>query len=209
MPVPSDWDETSIVTGYWFLNSDANWEPPSDLSAFIGQGSAPIYIGFGSMASQDSRRTTCLVLEAVRQSGQRAILATGRGGLSYEEIPNNVYMLKSAPHDWLFPRCAAVVHHGGAGTTGAGLKAGKPTTICPFFGDQPFWGRRVFELGVGSYPIPQKQLTAEKLGQTIREVIADSEMRQRAEVLGEKIRAENGVTQAVGLIKEKLSLCDN
>lgn len=157
------------------------------------------------MASQDSRRTTRLVLEAVRQSGQRAILATGWGGLSSLEIPNNVYILKSAPHDWLFPRCAAVVHHGGAGTTGAGLKAGKPTIICPFFGDQPFWGRRIFELRVGSHPIPQKQLTAEKLGQSIREVITDSEMRQRSEALGEKIRTENGVTQAVKLIKEKLS----
>ncbi|RUT05680.1 glycosyl transferase family 1 [Dulcicalothrix desertica PCC 7102] len=205
VPVPPDWDETSIVTGYWFLDSNVDWKPPSDLVAFIEQGSAPIYIGFGSMASQDSRRTTRLVLEAVRQSGQRAILATGWGGLSYEEIANNVYILKSAPHDWLFPRCAAVVHHGGAGTTGAGLKAGKPTIICPFFGDQPFWGRRIFELRVGSHPIPQKQLTVEKLAQSIREVITDSEMRQRSEALGEKIRTENGVTQAVKLIKEKLS----
>jgi sterol 3beta-glucosyltransferase len=202
--VPSDWDDSSIVTGYWFLDSFNDWQPPNDLVAFLSQGSAPIYVGFGSMAPQDSRTTTKLVIEAIQQSGQRAILATGWGGLSALEVPSNIYILNSAPHDWLFPQCAVVVHHGGAGTTGAGLKAGKPTIICPFIGDQPFWGKRVYELGIGSPPIPQKQLTAEKLGRTIREIMADSQMHQRAEELGKKIRAENGVSQAVEFIRNRL-----
>lgn len=204
-PVPSDWDSISFVTGYWFLHSAPDWEPPADLEAFLAQGSPPVYIGFGSMAAQDSAQTAQLVIEAVRQAGQRAILATGWGGLSPSEMPTNVYALQSAPHDWLFPRCAAVVHHGGAGTTGAGLRAGKPTVICPFFGDQPFWGRRVWELGVGTRPIPQKQLTINKLRQAIEAVAADSQMHHRAEALGNKIRAEKGVAQAVKLIGERLS----
>jgi sterol 3beta-glucosyltransferase len=204
VPVPSDWDGSSIVTGYWFLDSSSDWEPPTDLVAFLSQGAVPIYIGFGSMAPQDSRTTTKLVMEAIQQSGQRAILATGWGGLSVSETPSNIYILNSAPHDWLFPQCAAVVHHGGAGTTAAGLKAGKPTIICPFIGDQPFWGKRIYELGVGSPPIPQKQLTAEKLERAIREMMADSQVHQRAEELGKKIRVENGVSQAVEFIRNRL-----
>ncbi|MGB3574422.1 MAG: glycosyltransferase [Phormidesmis sp.] len=204
LPVPSDWDDHSNVTGYWFLDSDETWEPPSDLAAFLAEGEAPVYVGFGSMAAEDASHTAALILEAVRQARTRAILATGWGGLSVSRIPENVYMLESAPHDWLFPQCAAVVHHGGAGTTGAGLRAGKPTIICPFFGDQPFWGKQVHRLGVGPRPILQKQLSANSLGRAIREAIADPKMRQRAESLGEKIRAEAGVVQAIEIVKRNM-----
>lgn len=201
LPPPTDWDNTSLVTGYWFLDSFSDWQPPADLVAFLERGSPPIYIGFGSMPSQDLAQTTQLVIDAVHQSGQRAILATGWGGLSASEVPEHIHILQFAPHNWLFPQCLAVVHHGGAGTTGAGLRAGKPTVICPFFGDQPFWGKRIFELGVGSRPLPQKQLTATSLAQAIREVALNLEMQQRAEALGEKIRAEDGVMQAVEIIQ--------
>jgi sterol 3beta-glucosyltransferase len=145
------------------------------------------------------------VIDAIRQSGQRAVLATGWGGLSTSEVPDTIHILQSAPHDWLFPQCLAVVHHGGAGTTGAGLRAGKPTIICPFFGDQPFWGKQVFELGVGTRPIPQKQLTVANLSQAIQAVAQDTAMQQRANALGKKIRAENGVIQAVEVIREQLT----
>lgn len=157
------------------------------------------------MASQDAAKTTRLVIDAVRQSGQRAILATGWGGLSTSEVPDTIHVLQSTPHDWLFPQCLAVVHHGGAGTTGAGLRAGKPTIICPFFGDQPFWGKQVFELGVGPRPIPQKQLTVTNLSRAIGAVSLDITMQQRANALGEKIRAENGVMRAVEVIREPLT----
>lgn len=205
VPVPSDWDSSSFATGYWFLNSLADWEPPSELVRFLATGPAPVYVGFGSMVAKDSRQLTNTILEAVKLSGQRAILATGWGGLEPSELPDNVYLLKSAPHDWLFPQCAAVVHHGGAGTTGASLRAGKATVICPFIGDQPFWGRRIFELGVGPRPIPQKRLTAKYLGQVVREVVTNSEMRLRAESLGVKIRAEDGVMKAVDIVSKRLS----
>jgi sterol 3beta-glucosyltransferase len=114
-------------------------------------------------------------------------------------------MIEQAPHDWLFPRVKAVVHHGGAGTTAAGLHAGKPTITCPFFGDQPFWGQRVYELGVGPKPIPQKQLTAETLATAIQTAVSDARMVERAAALGEKIRAEDGVARAVEIIEATLN----
>ncbi|MGB3292150.1 MAG: glycosyltransferase [Phormidesmis sp.] len=203
VPIPGDWDSTSIVTGYWFLDAAEDWQPPLDLATFLAQGPAPVYIGFGSMASAEASQTTAIVLEAVRQAGTRAILATGAGGLSSADIPDSVYVLKSAPHNWLFPQCAAVVHHGGAGTTGAGLRAGKPTVVCPFFGDQPFWGRQVYQLGAGPRPIPQKQLTAESLGRAIGVAIA-ADMRHNAASLGQKIRAEDGVSRAIEIIERSL-----
>jgi sterol 3beta-glucosyltransferase len=200
VPIPSDWDDSTFVSGYWFLPASSDWQPPADLLAFLQQGTPPIYVGFGSMPSQDAQRTTNIVLEAARRAGQRVILATGWGGLQASAIPATAYLLNSAPHDWLFPRCLAVVHHGGAGTTAAGLRAGKPTVICPFFGDQPFWGQRVFELGVGPCPIPQKKLSVENLAQAISTATTDEKMHQCADVLGQKIRAEDGVAQAIQFI---------
>jgi sterol 3beta-glucosyltransferase len=152
------------------------------------------------MASLDPERTTRNLLAALQASGQRAVLASGWGGLQAQNLPPNIFMLDAAPHDWLFPQMAAVVHHGGAGTTGMGLWAGKPTLVCPFFGDQPFWGRRVHELGVGPKPIPQKQLTVENLTQALNQLTTDTALRQRAETLGQKIRTEDGVAQAIRII---------
>jgi sterol 3beta-glucosyltransferase len=128
------------------------------------------------------------------------VLASGWGGLTRSELPENVFMVDSVPHDWLFPQVAAVVHHGGAGTTGAGLRAGKPTLICPFMADQPFWGRLVQQLGVGPKPIPQWQLTAEGLADALKTAVQDETMQQRAAELGEKIRAEDGVARAVEIV---------
>lgn len=129
------------------------------------------------MTLQDPERLTRIVLRAACESGQRVLLAAGWGGLAATELPRYAYILKSAPHDWLFPRCAAVIHHGGAGTTAAGLRAGKPTLVCPFFGDQPFWGRRVHELGVGPRPIPQKKINIENLAQAMCQMTSDEIMR--------------------------------
>lgn len=203
LPAPADWDDSTSVTGYWWLPDEAEWTPPADLAAFLEAGPPPVYIGFGSMAGTDPERTTRVVMEAVRRAGQRAVLAAGWGGLTAAETPAGVFHLPAAPHAWLFPRMAAVVHHGGAGTTGAGLRAGKPTVICPFFGDQPFWGRRVHALGAGPHPIPQKALTAENLAGAIRAAVETPGYRQRAAALGELLRAEEGVGQAVALIEAR------
>lgn len=117
-------------------------------------------------------------------------------------LPDNAFLVNSVPHAWLFPQVAAVVHHGGAGTTAAGLRAGVPTVIIPFFGDQGFWGQRVADLGVGTAPIPRKQLTVERLAKAIQTAVGDRPMRQHAADLGAKIRDEDGVANAVAMIKK-------
>jgi sterol 3beta-glucosyltransferase len=204
VPTPIDWDETAQVTGHWFLDSPADWQPPHDLTEFLAGGPPPVLVGFGSITGSSPERTTAVVLEALRLSEQRGLLVAGWGGLSNTPVPNNVYFLESAPYGWLLPRVAAVVHHGGAGSTAEGLRAGKPTVICPFFGDQPFWGRRIFELGVGPAPIPQKRLNAQDLANAIRIAANDEGMLRRAGELGAKILAEDGVARAVQIINREL-----
>jgi sterol 3beta-glucosyltransferase len=130
------------------------------------------------------------------------LLASGLGGLQAAGLPDDIFMLESAPHEWLFPQVAAVIHHGGSGTTGAGLRAGKPTIICPFIADQPFWGHRVHELGVGPAPIPQKKLTVETLAAAIETAVTNKTMQTKAAELGEKIRGERGVETAVNFIEK-------
>jgi sterol 3beta-glucosyltransferase len=208
VPRPTDWPETIAVTGFWFLNQPADWSPPADLAAFLEAGPPPVYIGFGSMAGRSPERLMRVALEAVAAAGCRAVLATGWGGLKAAGIavPPSVHVLAAAPHDWLFPRMAALVHHGGAGTVAAGLRAGKPAVMVPFFGDQPFWGRRLAALGVGPAPIPHKQLTGPRLAQALRAVTGDVALRQRAAALGAALRAEDGVGQAVAFINRHVGL---
>jgi sterol 3beta-glucosyltransferase len=198
---PADWKNTCL-TGYWFLDEAADWTPPAALVDFLNGGAPPVYIGFGSMGSRNPEQTADLVLQAIAMTGQRAILQSGWGGLSKTDLPDNVFVVDSISHSWLFPRVAAVVHHGGAGTTAAGLRAGVPTIVIPFFGDQPFWGRRVAELGVGTEPIPRKQLTAKKLAVAIHRVVTDRSIQQNAANLGAKIRSEDGIANVVDIIQK-------
>ena len=199
IPQPSDWQNTQ-VTGYWFLDAAADWTPPDALMKFLNSGKPPVYIGFGSMGSRKPAATAALVLAALDRSGQRGILLSGWGGLSQANLPDTVLMVESIPHSWLFPRMAAVVHHGGAGTTAAGLRAGVPSIVIPFFGDQLFWGQRVAKLGVGTAPIPRKQLTVELLAQAIDRAVTDLVMIRQAANLGAKIQAEDGIAHAVAVI---------
>ena len=201
-PEPTDWPENVIASGYWFLDEQTTWNPSPELQDFLNAGEAPVYVGFGSMSGRNPERLTRIVIEALQKAEVRGIIATGWGGLSANDLPKTIFKLKEAPHDWLFPQMAAVVHHGGAGTTAAGLRAGCPTVICPFFGDQPLWGQRVQALGVGSKPIPQKQLTVEKLAAAIQTVTTDPAIQQRAKTLGEKLRQEDGVATAIALIEQ-------
>lgn len=197
LPKPKDWPDAAHVTGYWFLENHQTWQPPDDLIDFLDAGTPPVYIGFGSMTHRSPEEVTNIALAALNKAGQRGLLLTGWGGLSNADLPDHIFKIESAPHDWLFPRMSAVIHHGGAGTTAAGLRAGIPSIVVPFFGDQPFWGWRVHQLGVGPKPIPKKQLSSERLTNAIVEAAHSIDMRQSAARLGEHIRAENGVTQAV------------
>jgi UDP:flavonoid glycosyltransferase YjiC (YdhE family) len=154
------------------------------------------------MGNRNPAETTDLVLQALAKTPQRAILLSGWGGLQKTDFPASVFMIDSIPHAWLFPRVAAVVHHGGASTTAAGLRAGVPSIVIPFLGDQPFWGKRVHHLGVGPAPIPRSKLTVDRLAQAIQEAVTNTAMRQRAAELGSKIQAEDGVANAVKIIQQ-------
>lgn len=204
VPPPADWPPSAHVTGYWFLDAQPDWQPPRSLVDFLSAGPAPVYIGFGSMAWNDPAQAARNVIRALEDTGQRGILAKGWGGLSAADLPDSLYMLEAVPHDWLFPQVAAIVHHGGAGTTAASLRAGKPTLVTPFLADQPFWGQRVYALGVGPAPVPQKKLTSETLAEAIRQMTTDRAMQARAAQLGELIRAEDGVGKAVSIIRQAI-----
>lgn len=204
VPHPADWPPHFHTTGYWFLDENEHWQPPGELLDFLTAGSPPLAIGFGSMTGRDPQKMNKIVLEAVQLSGQRAILLSGWAGLSEMGLAKSVFPLPAAPHGWLFPQMAAVVHHGGAGSTAAGLRAGVPSILVPHFADQPFWGQRVGALGVGPKAIPRPKLTAHKLADGMDTAVSNQTMRQKAAELGEKIRAEDGIGQAVTLVEENL-----
>lgn len=197
IPKPANWTEKLQVTGYWFLDSPPDFSPPPELVDFLEAGQPPVYIGFGSMTGRNPQLMTEIALSALEKTGQRGILLTGWGGISNANLPDSVFKIDSIPHNWLFPQMVAIVHHGGAGTTAAALKAGVPNIVISFITDQPFWGHRVAQLGVGPRPIPKKKLTVEKLATAIRTAVEDKVMKKRAAVLGQKIRSEDGVAQAV------------
>jgi UDP:flavonoid glycosyltransferase YjiC (YdhE family) len=204
LPRPTDWPAWHHISGYWFLDRDPTWSPPEALLHFLEAGSKPISIGFGSMTGRDTRKLLELAVQAVQQSGERAVLLGGWADSDSIDFPENIFKVDVVPHDWLFPRMAAVVHHGGAGTTAAGLRAGVPSVLVPFFGDQPYWGRRVQALGVGPQAIQRKSLTVPKLAEAISNAVENETMRKNAAALGERIRAEDGVQSAVEFIKEYL-----
>jgi UDP:flavonoid glycosyltransferase YjiC (YdhE family) len=201
IPKPRDWEAKIHMTGFWFLDSEAAWSPPADLLEFLDDGVRPVYIGFGSMSQKDPQATLQLILEALKTSRQRAIITAGWGGLGAKDLPETVYMLPSAPHSWLFQQVAAVIHHGGAGTTAAGLRAGVPSLVIPFFGDQPFWGKRIAMLGVGPKPIPRKRLASKELANALLHLVNDQAMSENAQALGRRIQAEKGVDRAVEIVE--------
>ncbi|MEI9901422.1 MAG: glycosyltransferase [Hyphomicrobium sp.] len=196
---PGDWGDDVLVAGYWFLDHP-DWNPDAELAKFLGAGDPPVYIGFGSMPGIDPQRLTRVCVEALERCGKRGLLATGGGALEDITTAPFVRMIAEAPHDRLFACVSAVVHHGGAGTTGAALRAGKPTAAFAFFGDQPFWARRIVRLGVGPRTPDINHLTAENLAEAIV-AMDDAAMRERASALGEAIRGEDGVAAAVGFIE--------
>jgi UDP:flavonoid glycosyltransferase YjiC (YdhE family) len=192
-PKPADWAPEISVSGFFFLDLETTYTPEPDLAAFLEAGPPPVYIGFGSIVVDNPDELTRTIFSAVIKSGVRAIVSKGWGGIGGDAagIPEGIFMLGNCPHDWLFRRVSAVVHHGGAGTTAAGIKAGKPTVVVPFFGDQIFWGTMVAKAGAGPAPITFKTLTAENLAAAIQEALRP-ETTARAKELGEKMKEEKG-----------------
>lgn len=198
VPRPKDWPSNVNLTGYWFLD-EPDWEPPKELAEFLAAGPAPVYVGFGSMVPKDSEMTGMVVRTALKLAGVRGIVQGDP-----DTSDDHVLAVRDVPHSWLFPRMAAVVHHGGAGTTAAGLRAGVPTVVCPFFGDQPYWGERVASLGAGPAPLPFRALTVPRLASKIRRAVRDQGMADQAGELGRRIRDEDGVGRAQEIIDSLL-----
>jgi sterol 3beta-glucosyltransferase len=200
VPHPTDWGSDTYTTGYWFGDGAIGWTPPARLTAFLEAGPPPVCISFGSMVSRATQRIYRIVLGALSQTEQRGLILSGWGEEPAIDLPPNVLMLDAAPHEWLFPRVRVVVHHGGAGTTAATLRAGVPNIIVPFAADQPFWGQQVAKLGVGPAPIAAKRLSVANLSAAIRAALGDA-MRQRAADIGRRVQMEDGVGQAIALIE--------
>jgi UDP:flavonoid glycosyltransferase YjiC (YdhE family) len=203
-PPDPRWGDRVAVTGFWFDTHEPDWQPPDDLQAFLDAGAPPVYVGFGSMPDSKPAWTTQMILSGLERSGQRGIIHRGWAKLGAPDLPDSVMLVDGVPHDWLFPRMAAVVHHGGAGTVAATLKAGVPSTIVPHLGDQPYWGRRLHELGAAAKPIRRLEFHDVFLGRRINAMLTSPTMRQRAAEIGAQLRAETGVQNAVAYVNRIL-----
>jgi sterol 3beta-glucosyltransferase len=201
LPRPADWPATAAMTGYWFLTDPEPAPLPQALTEFLDAGEPPVFIGFGSMFGADPAATTATVLAAARQAGVRAIIGTAWGGLT-PETGSDVFAIGEVPFDQLFPKVAAVIHHGGAGTIAAAAAAGRPQVVCPFVADQPFWGDRMRQLGVAPEPIHQRRLDPDRLAAAIDRAATDPALAIAADGLGQLIRTENGVHEAVRQLEE-------
>jgi len=201
LPRPEDWGDWLQVSGQWFLDDPIEWQPPDILLRFLEAGKPPVYVGFGSMVDEQIERATRIVLGALQRADQRGILLGGWGGLGRGNLPGTILRLDSVPHHWIFPHVSAVVHHGGAGTTATGLRYGRPTVVVPFFADQPFWGERVHRFGCGPHPIPFPRLNINNLAEAIDRAVNDLTVRQNAEVMGDRLKNEAGVGNAVQMIQ--------
>ncbi len=200
LPEDPQWPDRIRVTGYWYLDPPSTWQPPESLVRFLASGPPPVYVGFGSMSSCRPQETADTVIAALQAVDARGILLSGWAGLKPASLPPTVLQVDEVPPSWLFPRMAAVVHHGGAGTIAAALRAGVPQVSIPFSGDQPFWTHTIAELGVAPPPIPYKRLTVKKLASAMTQAVSQQGLRQKAAEVGVHVRAEDGVARAVELV---------
>lgn len=207
VPRAPEWDEHIHMTGFWTDPEPCEYEPEPSLVRFLEEGEKPVYIGFGSMVSSDMGQTLDIVLKAVAASGVRAIIGRGWGGGALDAALSNpnVYVADYIPHDWLFSRVSAVVHHGGAGTTAAGVLACKPTLVVPFGGDQPFWGQRIYDLGIGPKPIKRENLTVEKLADALIKLTHTPRFNVAVSEIGERMKYENGTLLAADIVEREIN----
>ena len=204
VPRPPEWPPNAAVTGYWFLPLREGWNPPEDLVRFLDDGPPPVYFGVGSMRTERMKPLTRAAVEGILAAGQRGLLNVPQG--STDVLPADRFkIVEGIPHSWLLPRMRLVIHHGGAGTTGAALRAGIPSVAAPFTADQAFWARRVQRLGVGPAPLPAHRLTSSKIAAMITRTLEDSQIARRAEELGRQIQMEDGVAAALTSVDGALS----
>jgi UDP:flavonoid glycosyltransferase YjiC (YdhE family) len=199
VPNPADWPLEHEAGGYWFLESPHSWQPPAELEQFLATSPPPVCIGFSS--TPDTGQLTDIVIGAVQQTSDRALLVAGWGGLQRRSLPDNVMAIDEAPFDWLLPKVSVLVHAGGAGTASLALRSGVPSVVVPFMSDQMFWGVQLARLGVAAPPIPHQNLTEMNLASAITRAKTDSRMAQRAAQFAAALRGEDGIGWAVRRIE--------
>lgn len=200
VPHQTDWPATVHQTGYWIDEPDPGFRPPEDLAAFLADGPPPVYVGFGSMPDASPDEFGALVSSALARTGRRGLVGGVPGDISPDALGDHVHRVGSVPHEWLLPRTAAVVHHGGAGTTAAALRSGRPSAVVPHVLDQPFFGRRTHALGVGPAPVPRFALTEDGLADLVDRLVSTPSYQVRARELAAALRAEDGVGETVRLV---------
>ena len=205
-PKPADWNPKIVLSGFWFSKESSDYDPPEKLISFLEGNLPPVYIGFGSMNGGDMDELMRIAAGSVLKAGLRAVIYLGWSGSVNIPASDNIYISESyIPHEWLFPRVSAVVHHGGAGTTSAGLRFGRPTLIIPFSGDQYFWGTRVHELSCGPEPLNRKKLTSEKFTKSLIDLTSNPEYRVQSGKIGSLISGENGTKTAADIIEKEIA----
>jgi len=203
VPKPKEWGPHIDLANFIQYEQAQTYEAPQALLDFLAAGEAPIYVGFGSVVAEDPAALTRTIFTALEKAGARGVVSEGWAHLGGDAPPPHVYVIGDCPHDWLFARCRAVCHHGGAGTTAAGLRAGLPTVVVPFFGDQFFWGRIVADAGAGPEPIPIRRLGVDNLVAAF-DACRRPQIQERARELGARLRATDGVELAVQSIERHL-----
>lgn len=204
LPLPADWPGNATLCGQWVPPIIDPFAPPADLVQFLATGPAPVYVGFGSMAGIDMARMLGAVITAL--DGRRAVFWPGWNARAGERLPDNVLCIDATPHDWLFPRMAAVLHHGGSGTTHSAVRAGKPSIIVPFAGDQPFWADRLHRLGIAPPALPAARPRAGAFAAAF-EFVDQEPVIARAAALGRRMGQEDGLATAVAAIERELAGC--
>ena len=202
---PSDWNANVHQVGFCFLDTATDFKPGPALQEFLNKSPRPFYVGLGSMISRNPNQLARTILLALEKAGQRAIFCSGWGDIKQTDLPSSVYLLEKVPHDWLFPQVAAAIHHGGAGTTAATLRAGIPSIVVSFFADQPIWGKLLEKLGVSPATYPQSELNSNELAASLRALVENVRFRAQSQRLQSQIQNENGAEEAAKVIESYLS----
>ena len=200
VPRPADWPDRCQVAGYWWPRRPAGWRPPAELEEFLNSGPPPVFFGFGDMTPDDPGQFIELATAAGRQAGVRQVIQAEQTDPASAGRPGDSIVIGDLPHDWLFPKMAAVVHHAGAGTAAAGLRAGVPAVTVPVLADQPFYAARLAALGVGPPPIPRRRLTVAALAAAIRDAVARPSYRTRADALSRRLASEDGAAPVISML---------
>lgn len=204
LPMPVDWPSNAHITGYWALPLPSGWVPKPELEAFLRSGPPPVYFSTGSMRSDRTGEMVDMVIKSTRKLGQRLLLCLPPGTDNPDPNGTDVLIIEEVPHSWLFPQMRFILHHGGAGTTGAAAASGIPSTAIPHSADQSFWARRIVQLGLGPGSPPAHKLTQEKMFSMIRDATSNPGYRHQASMIAAKLQSEDGVAAAVDLINWRL-----